>query len=79
MPPLKLCVRARSMGRAGPYSRGGGGPARFGSYFGSIYRTSSMPASGLSRCDCCHRLLFEYPIIFWTTLRARYFLDTAEV
>jgi len=25
----------------------------------SIYRTSSMPAFGLGRCDRCHRLLFE--------------------
>src|SRR5215831_18163615 len=23
-------------------------------------------ASGLGCCDRCHRLLFEYPIIFWT-------------
>ena len=23
-------------------------------------------ASGLGRCDSRHRLLFEYPIIFWT-------------
>ena len=38
------------------------GLARFGSYF---YRTSSMPASGLERCDGRHRLPFEYPIIFW--------------
>jgi hypothetical protein len=21
---------------------------------------------GLGRCDCRHKLLFEYPIIFWT-------------
>src|SRR5215510_13692108 len=59
------------MARAGPYVswRWSLGPARFGSYFGgcfSIYRTSSMPAVGLGCCDCCHRLLFEYPIIFWT-------------
>src|SRR5262249_44740005 len=32
----------------------------------SIYRTSSMPAFGLGCCDCCHGLLVEYPIIFWT-------------
>src|SRR5262245_28909217 len=60
------------MARAGPYVswRWRLGPARFGSYFGgcfsSIYRTSSMPAFGLGCCDRCHRLLLEYPIIFWT-------------
>jgi hypothetical protein len=25
-----------------------------------------MSAFGLGCCDRCHRLLFEYPIIFWT-------------
>ena len=50
------------------------GPARFGSYrkpmrvWGCfrIYRPSSMPSYGLGRCDRRHKLLFEYPIIFWT-------------
>src|SRR5262245_19789033 len=63
--------RSAAMARAGPYVswRWRLGPARFGSYFGgcsSIYRTSSMPAFGFGCCDCCHRLLFEEPIIFWT-------------
>src|SRR5262249_17795749 len=64
--------RSAAMARAGPYVswRWRLGPARFGSYFGgcfsSIYRTGSMPAFGLGCCDRCHRLLFEYPIIFWT-------------
>jgi hypothetical protein len=31
-----------------------------------IYRPSSMPSFGLGRCDRRHKLLFEYPIIFWT-------------
>jgi hypothetical protein len=59
--------------RAGPY-HGGGAPARFGSYrkpmgvWGRfrIYRASSMPSFGLGRCDRHHKLLFEYPSIFWT-------------
>jgi hypothetical protein len=25
---------------------------------------------GFRCCDCCHRLLFEYPIIFWTPCAA---------
>jgi hypothetical protein len=25
-----------------------------------------MPSFGLGRCDRRHKLLFEYPIIFWT-------------
>jgi len=58
--------------RAGSYH--GVGPARFGSYrkpmgvWGRfrIYRPSSMPSFGLRRCDRRHKLLFEYPIIFWT-------------
>src|SRR5262249_47943867 len=29
------------------------------------HRTTSMPAFGLGCCDRCHRLLFEWPIIFW--------------
>jgi len=61
------------MARAGPYVswRWRLGPARFGSYFGgcfSIYRTSSMPASSVGRCDRCHKLGFEYLIIFWTNI-----------
>jgi hypothetical protein len=31
-----------------------------------ICRPSNMPRFGLGCCDRCHRLLFEYPIIFWT-------------
>src|SRR5262249_58987126 len=68
--------RSAVMARAGPYVwwRWRLGPARFGSYFGgcfsSIYRTGSMPAFGLGCCDRCHRLLFEYPIIFWTPCEA---------
>jgi hypothetical protein len=31
-----------------------------------IYRPSSMPSFGLGRCDRRHKLLFQYPIIFWT-------------
>jgi hypothetical protein len=31
-----------------------------------IYRPSSMPSFGLGRCDRRHKLLFKYPIIFWT-------------
>jgi hypothetical protein len=65
------------MARAGPYRpyhRWRLGPARFGSYrkpVGGvgcfrIYRPSSMPSFGLGRCDRRHKLLFQYPIIFWT-------------
>src|SRR5262245_9435778 len=57
------------------------GPARFGSYFGgwfSIYRTSSMPASGFGCCDRCHGLLFEYPIFFGRPARPSIFWTTAE-
>src|SRR5262249_41768827 len=68
--------RSAALARAGPYVswRWMLGPARFGSYFGgcfSIYRTSSMPAFGLGCCDCCHRLLFNYPIFFWTAYPPR--------
>ena len=31
-----------------------------------ICRPSSMPSFGLGRCDRHHKLLFEYPSIFWT-------------
>jgi hypothetical protein len=31
-----------------------------------IYRPSSVPSFGLGRCDRRHKLLFGYPIIFWT-------------
>jgi hypothetical protein len=43
------------------------GPARFGSYF---YRTSSMPASGLERCDGRHRVTGRVPHYFLDALRA---------
>src|SRR5262249_37297953 len=46
------------------------GPARFGSYKTPggggfrIYRPSSVRRLQLGSCDCCHRLLFEYPSFF---------------
>jgi hypothetical protein len=66
-----LAVSLIGRGQA-PYH--GGRPARFGSYrkpmgvWGRfcIYRPSSMPSFGLGRCDRHHKLLFEYPSIFWT-------------
>jgi hypothetical protein len=31
-----------------------------------LYHPSRMPRFRFGSCDRCHRLLFEYPIIFWT-------------
>src|SRR5262245_65160321 len=71
------------MARAGPYQswRWRLGPARFGSYrkrhrFVSVSTARAVfHASGLGRCDGRHRLLFEYPIIFWTPCAPVHFLD----
>jgi hypothetical protein len=59
------------MARAGPVGGWGlpasaatGNPWGWGCF--RIYRPSSMPSVGLGRCDRRHKLLFEYPIIFWT-------------
>jgi hypothetical protein len=66
--------RKRTYGAGRPVSSWRLGPARFGSYRKThgwgrgcfrIYRPSSMPSFGLGRCDRRHKLLFEYPIIFW--------------
>src|SRR5262249_45987056 len=46
------------------------GPAHFG-----IWRPSNLPRFRLGCCDFCHKLLFEYLIIFWTALRPMHLLD----
>jgi len=67
-PPISDADRGILHGAGTPLQRGG--PARFGSYrlqrCFCIYRPSSLPRFGLGRCDCHHKLGFEYPIIFWT-------------
>ena len=53
------------------------GPARFGSYFGgcfSIYRTSSMPASGVVSCDRQSQITLRVAHCFLDALRAHLFL-----
>src|SRR5262249_46476699 len=61
------------------------GPARFGSYrkrhrFASVSTApAAFHASGLGRCDGRHRLLFEYPIIFWTPCAPMHCWTTSDV
>jgi hypothetical protein len=60
-----------------PREEGGGWSSRVSclpSTHGSTAR-AAFHASGLGRCDGRHRLLFEYPIIFWTPFAPMHFLD----
>jgi len=66
---LEPCIRARRYGAGRPVEAC---PLRqlqnqwgvWGCF--RIYRRVAYDASGLGSCDSRHRLLFEWPIIFWT-------------